>query len=419
MDAPALLPPFRPLPIRALNALGRSLERRGRPLFELDPESLLARARRASGLEDFGPESFRPGLERLARSLEEDARLSAFGRFFARRQIHELLLLRLGLFAHRRAHPEVARERIERPIFVLGLPRTGTTLLHGLLAADPAHRAPLSWEVDQPFPPPEESTHASDPRIAAVEKRFAQVRRLAPGFQTVHPVGALLPQECIVITACEFMSLRFEMCFDVAGYQRWLPEQDLRPSYRFHRSFLQHLQSRLRRERWVLKSPGHLGPIDALLEVYPDALLVQTHRDPLRVIPSVASLELHMRRVGCDEVDLHALGRQQLEVWRRLLEQGMAVRERLHARAGGIADVHFRDLLSDPIACVERIYRHFGLELRPGAERRMREYLARHPRDEHGVHRYSLAQFGLDAAAVRDAFRGYCERFGVEPESAP
>lgn len=418
MQSPSLPPPFRPLPIRALNALGRSLERRGRPLFDLEPESLLARARRASGLADFGEASFRPGLERLSRSLQEDAQLSAFGRFFARRQIHELLVHRLQLAEHRRRHPELAQERIERPIFVLGLPRTGTTLLHGLLAADPAHRAPLSWELDAPCPPPEEAGVERDPRIAAAEKRFSQVRRLAPGFQTVHPVGALLPQECIVITACEFMSLRFEMCFDVSGYQSWLLEQDLRPTYRFHRRFLQHLQSRLRRDRWVLKSPGHLGPIEALLDVYPDALLIQTHRDPLRVIPSVASLELHMRRVASDRVDLHALGRQQRCVWKRLLEQGMAARERLPERAAQFVDLQFRDLMADPIGCVRQIYERFGLVLSAEAETGMRAYLAQHPRDEHGVHRYSLEQFGLDARELRRDFEGYCERFGVESEPA-
>jgi hypothetical protein len=418
MRDPSPPPPFRPLPIRALNAIGRTLERRGRALFDLDPDALLARARKATGLTDFGDPSFRPGYLRLLRSLEADARLSAFGRFFARRQIHELLVHRLELTAHRRQHPEIARERIERPIFVIGLPRTGTSLLHGLLACDPAHRAPLSWEVDAPCPPPETASYDTDPRIAAAEKRFEQVRRLAPGFQTVHPIGALLPQECIVITASEFMSLRFEMCFDVAGYQQWLLEQDLRPAYRHHRRFLQHLQARHARDRWVLKSPGHLGAIDALLEVYPDALLIQTHRDPLRVIPSVASLELHMRRVASDRIDPFELGRQQRCVWKRLFEQGMAARERMPERERQFVDIQFRDLAADPIGCVRRIYTHFGLELRSDSEARMRAYLAEHPRDEHGVHRYSLAQFGLDAGELRRDFERYCARFGVPREVA-
>jgi hypothetical protein len=418
MQHPSLPAPFRPLPIRALNALGRSLEWRGRALFDLDPESLLARARKATGLTDFGDPSFRSGYLRLLRSLEEDAKLSAFGRFFARRQIHELLVHRLELSAYRRQHPEVARQRIERPIFVIGLPRTGTSLLHGLLACDPAHRAPLSWEVDSPCPAPESASYETDPRIEAAEKRFEQVRRLAPGFQTVHPIGARLPQECIVLTASEFMSLRFEMCFDVSGYQQWMLEQDMRPAYRHHQRFLQHLQSRHARERWVLKSPGHLGPIDALFDVYPDALLIQTHRDPLRVIPSVASLELHMRRVASDRIDTTELGRQQRFVWKRLFEQGMAARDRMPERANQFIDLQFRDLVADPIGCVRRIYTHFGLELRAEAETRMRAYLAQHPRDEHGVHRYSLAQFGLDEGELRRDFEGYCERFDLPREDA-
>ena len=408
--------PFRPLPIRGFNAAGRALARLGVQPFRLDEQTLTRVASRATRLDDFGDDSFRPGLQKLCESLESDGRLNLFGRYFARRQLVELLVNRLKLLDYRKRHPEVAEERVRKPLFILGLPRTGTTLLYGLLAEDPANRAPLSWEVDDPCPPAEAETLASDPRIASTEERFGQLRRLAPGLQAIHPVGAEMPQECIVLTASEFMSLRFEMCFDVGGYQEWLVEQDMAGAYRFHHMFLQHMQSRHAAERWVLKSPGHLGPIDALFDQYPDAMVVQTHRDPLRVIPSVSSLEYSLRQVASDEIDPVRLGRQQLFVWSRLLEQGMAARQQHPEREDRIVDLQMSEILADPVGCVARIYARFGLELRRDVEARMHAYVANHPRDEHGQHRYTLESFGLDETRVTETFKAYCEHFRVEPE---
>ena len=414
-DRELLARPYRPLPIRAMNALGRGLERIGQRPIPLDPENLMAAASSATGLDDFGPSSFQPGLEKLMASMESDARLTLFGRFFARRQLVELLSHRLQL-DHRARHPEVAHEEIRRPLFILGLPRTGTTLLYGLLAEDPAHRAPLSWELDDPCPPPETASYETDPRIERTRKRFAHVDRLAPGFQTIHPVGATLPQECIVATASAFMSIRFQMSFDVQSYDEWLLQQDMTAAYAWHRRVLQHLQSRHMNERWILKSPGHLGPIDTLFETYPDAMVVQTHRDPIRVVPSVANLEYTMRLVSSDDVDPARVGRQMMHVWTTLLEQGIDARARHPERESRILDLPMKTIVGDPIACVERIYDHFGLELSSDAKARMQRYLALHPKDEFGVHRYSLEAFGLEADAVRAAFKGYRERFGIEEE---
>lgn len=408
--------PFRPLPIRALNALGRGLARFGAVPIDLSTSGLLAAARKQAKLYDFGLPSFRPGFAKLVEALEKEARLNLFGRYFARRQMLELLNHRLRLADYRKHNRSVAFERIVRPLFIVGLPRTGTTLLYGLLAEDPAHRAPLSWEIDDPCPPAETSTYHTDPRIETTRKRFEQVGRLAPGFQAIHPVGALMPQECIVTTASEFMSIRFQMCFDVPSYDEWLVQQDMTETYHHHRRFLQHLQFRHKGERWILKSPGHLGPIDALFDVYPDAMLIQTHRDPIRVVPSVASLEYTMRLVSSDEVDPARVGRQMIRTWSTLLEQGMAARARRPDRERQILDLSMREVVGAPMACVEKIYRHFDLELRPEARERMQAYLARHPKDEFGTHRYSLEDFSLDADEVNAAFKGYRERFGIEPE---
>jgi hypothetical protein len=410
-------PPFRPLPIRAFNALGRAGAALGVRGFSLDEDFLLGAARRAEGLADFGPETFRVGLRVLLASLERDAKLNAFGRYFARRQVLELLATRLRLVDWRKRHPEVEKQEIVRPLFVLGLPRTGTTLLYSLLALDPAHRSPLSWEVDDPCPPAEAASYQSDPRIRKSEWRFAQLRELARGIQAIHPVGAKLPQECIVITASEFASIRFEMCFDVPSYQDWLLEADLMACYGWHKCFLQHMQSRFARPRWVLKSPGHLGAIDALLAAYPDALIVQTHRDPRRVIPSVSSLEWTLRQIASDARDPRALGAQQLRAWSKTLARGMRARDQQAGRSGQFLDLHFHEIASDPIGCVRRIYAQFGLALTPELEARMRDYVAAHPREEHGVHRYTLEGFGLSEGAVDAAFAEYAARFGIRRES--
>ena len=400
-----------------MNALGRGLARVGVRPIALTPEALSRAAMKATGLSDFGPDTYRPGFEQLLESIESDARLTLFGRYFAQRQILELLGHRLQLVDYRKRHPELEKESIDQPLFILGLPRTGTTLLYGLIAEDPAIRAPLSWEIDDPIPPAETASYESDPRIEVCQKRFDQVGQLAPGFQAIHPVGALMPQECIVPTASEFMSLRFEMCFRVVRYQAWLLDQDMTATYAHHRRFLQHMQSRHKRDRWILKSPGHLGPIDTLFDTYPDAMVVQTHRDPRKVIPSVASLEYTMRQVSSDHVDAIEMGTEQLHSWATLLDQGIAARARHPEREKQILDLSMETIVRDPIACVERIYDHFGLSLSAQARANMDRYLKAHPKDEFGTHHYSLSAFGLDEDAVLQRFKGYRERFGefIEP----
>jgi hypothetical protein len=409
----------RPLPIRLINAAGRAASRLGVRAPSLDEGALLAAARKETGLGDFGSDSFRPGLRKLIESLEGEAALNAIGRLAARGQLVGLLAGRLRLVEHRQRHPELADEEIRRPLFVLGLPRTGTTILYGLLAQDPAHRSPLSWEVAFPCPPPETATYDTDPRIEQTERQLGQIERLVPGFNAVHPMGARLPQECVAMLAVHFHSIQFMASYNVPSYGEWLVRQDMRPAYRFHREFLQHLQSRYPGERWVLKTPAHLSTIDALLEEYPDAMLVQTHRDPVDVIASVGSLECMLRSATSDDIDPHYVGRQQLELWSRILRRGMAARDRLPEPDRVFCDVHFADLLADPIDCVRRIYDHFGLELTGEADQRMRRFLADHAQDKHGVHRYTLETFGLSAEEVSRQFQDYCERHSIKPRLSP
>jgi len=304
-------------------------------------------------------------------------------------------------------------EEVRRPIFILGVPRTGTTILFNLLAQDPANRAPLSWEIENPCPPPEEATFTTDPRIAQMEKQFAGLERVSPTLSAIHEFGAELPQECIAITAHEFLTVQFHIVYNALSYQQWLDEQSLVPAFEYHRRYLQHLQSRYKKERWVLKTPGHLAVIEDLLTVYPDACIIHTHRDPLRVMPSVASLSYALRQIYTDAIDPHFVGQQQVDLWENHLNRAMRTRQNLHDRKEQFFDTQFEDVVKDPIGLIERIYAHFKIPFTPEAHRRMRAFLEANPRERLGPHRYSLEDFGLDPQDLQVRFRAYCENFDI------
>ncbi len=407
----------RPRALRILDGLGRTLGRAGWQGFELELDSLMAAARREAQLEDLGGDEFMPALRLLIDSIENEARLSPFGRYFARRQLIEVLTHRLRMTDYRGKHPEVADQEIRRPLLVLGLPRTGTTLLYELLAQDPSHRAPLSWELDDPCPAPPGPLGVEDPRVKRCERRMAALRSMSPGFQAIHPIGAMLPQECLVATAYAIHSVRFELCFDVPRYQKWLTRQDMSYAYQVHFEILQHLQSRQPTTRWVLKSPGHLGTFDSILQRYPDAMMVQTHRDPQKVIPSLASLYANMRSIATSDLQADKIGGQVLETWSSYLEQGIRKRMDQPEKAHHIVDVQFDDLTANPIDTVKRVYEHFELRLDPETLDRMRAYLARNKRYRHGVHRYNAQTFGLDSGQIESAFKRYCDHFGIRREA--
>lgn len=402
-----------PLPVRLFNRAGGVLSALGMPLLRLDPETLLARARQQTGLDDFGDAWFRTPLQRLVESLEREAHLTTLGRVIARADLERLLINRLQMTDVLRRNPEITAAPIRRPLFVVGLPRTGTSILHELLAQDPDNRVPLSWEVMYPYPPPERGTYASDPRIAKVDKHLGGVDRLMPGFKTMHPMGAELPQECVAMTAHDFASVIFSTTHDVPSYQAWLDTADLRPVYAGHRRQLQYLQWKCPAERWALKSPGHLWALDALLHEYPDACVVQTHRDPLMVVASLASLVATLRGMASDHIDQAAIGAE----WAARLADGLArttaVRDHWPAGTPPPFDMHFNEMMRDEIGMVRRIYAHFGWTLSALAAERMRAFLAANARDKHGTHRYTLAAAGLDEASERARFRSYVERFGV------
>ena len=409
----------RPLGLRVLNGAGAALRGLGLPVVRLDADTLLAKARRQTGLDDFGDDGFRDPLRRLIASFGQEAGITLLGRIIAREELVRLLANRLRVVDVWKCHPDIGAGTIERPLFILGLPRTGTSILHELLAQDPALRVPMTWEVMRPFPPPETATFDSDPRIAEVERRFAGIDRLVPDFKSIHPLGALLPQECVAITQHEFASMVWHTTHRVPSYQAWLEAADHRWVYAAHRRWLQYFQWKTPARRWALKSPGHLWTLDTLLDAYPDACIVQTHRDPLRVIASLVSLICTLRSMASDAIDAHEIGAD----WSARLADGltrtMRVRERGLLPPAQVFDMHFHEFMRDEIAMVRRIYAHFDMELSAQAETRMRRFLADNRVDKHGRHTYALGLGGLDEATERRRYAAYQQRHGIPNEAVP
>lgn len=379
------------------------------------PERLITTACEDTGYDDFGEDGWQQGLELVTDGLVNEAHLSPIGVEVANLDLMRALKNRLDVIAWRKQHPEVAAKGIDAPIVIVGQPRTGTTILYDLLAQDPELRAPLTWEVDAPCPVPQPETYHDDPRIAAAQAGIEMSEQIIPGFMAFHPMGALVGQECVRITASEFTSMIYSVQYRLPSYYRWLLYQaDHTGAYRFHRIFLQHLQSGVPGQ-WLLKSPAHLWHLDTLLAEYPDALIVQTHRDPLNVISSIAALTHHLRRMACDEPDITECAAQSYEEIAVGLDREMALRDNGTVPAGQVIDIHYADFISDPWSTIGGIYRRLGRELHPQTEQRMRDFLDAHPGDG-GRGRYTWSDTGLDAAEVRERVSAYQERYAVPTE---
>ncbi|MEM9729850.1 MAG: sulfotransferase [Myxococcota bacterium] len=405
--------PHRPWGIRALNRVGGLTRSVGLDWPSLDEGNLVRTAIRRAGSSDFGGEDFREGMGVLLDSLEGEAGLTTLGRLSCRETIVGYLENRLRLQQYRDAHPELEHEQIRRPVFIVGLPRTGTTILFNLISQDERNRPPMSWEVQWPVPPPEPDTYDTDPRIGDAVKLFANLDRLLPTLPAIHEFGALLPQECVPIRAHEFLSVQFQTTFNVPSYQAWLEKQDLLPAYAFHKRFLQHLQSKHMRDRWVLKSPAHLAAIDEILETYPDAQIIHTHRDPAKVVPSLASLLYTFRSMNSDSLDPQRIGKQVLDMWTLSLDRATAARRRHRDKPSQFFDAYFEDTLADPVDLLRRAYERFGLRFTRETRDRMAAFLAANPRGSRGVHKYTRQDFGLNLDEIRERFDDYCREFDV------
>lgn len=404
--------PYRPFAIKLFNALGR-----GAALLGLKPSlqaaSLLKAAQRKAGLTDFGDETFIEGLSVLANALDKEANLHPFGRFVARDRLLGFLVVRLKVQALLKAHPEILQEQIKAPLVIAGLQRTGTTMLHRLLAADPTTRAMLSWESIDPTPAAVKPGKV-DPRLKKAQMAEKALKYLAPEFFAIHPVEASAPEEDILLLEYSFLSDVPESMFHVPSYGAWLKQQDMAAAYDYLKLLLQVLQWQQRGERWVLKTPSHLGQLDTLLKVFPDARIIQTHRDPSQTTASFSSMVTHGSGVFSDVVDAHERATLWLDKNAAMLRQAQAVRES-HPHA--FIDVSYYDLISDPMSQVERIYAFADIPLAAESRSVMDAARKTNKKDRHGKHRYTLEEFGLTSQIVDDKYADYRQRFNIPLES--
>jgi NAD(P)-dependent dehydrogenase (short-subunit alcohol dehydrogenase family) len=401
--------PRRPGPVRLYNRVGRL---RSSSAFELD--DLLGAARHSTGLTDFGDPFFRAPLAVLIDSIDREAHLHSFGRAIVRGRLLGMLENRLRIEQVAREFPEVEALPIRRPIVIAGLQRTGTTMLHRLLAADPRSRALAGWEALRPAPLPGEGRRGSFRRRAEGKLAQLALSRLAPEFFAIHPVEADAPEEDILLVDHSFTSQASEAILHVPSYASWLERQDLLEPYRYFSKILKVLDWQRPGDFWVLKTPHHMEYLRELLTVFPDAVIVQTHRDPRATMGSFCSMVAHGRGLFSDEVDPREIGRHWLRKVRRMIDRTNAVRD---SRPGAsFVDVSYYDLLADPLREVRRIYASANLQFVPEAEERMREVLAREAQHRYGRHVYSARDFGLSPALVEDTFSDYRARFSIPHE---
>ena len=432
MTGPAnsdLAAPFeRPDWLLRLNAVGRDLAPSPDRLVPLGADSLLEAAAANTGLSDFGPDDFLEPLGVLCRSLAEEADASLLGNLLARGDLLNLLENRARLVAARSQAPDIAEEAISQPIFIVGLPRSGTSILHELLAQDPRLRAPLSWEAHSPCPPSAAlaaGPGARDPdwERACIERAdniFTFWNELVPAYATMHEMGAHIPCECIWLTAHSFRSEEFLGRNRVPSYGAWLAGADLGPAYAIHRELLELLQWQRPTERWLLKAPSHMMALPALFAEYPDARIIQTHRDPVQIMGSSVNLLRALCWMRSESVDPELIKASFAgEGLAARLFAALDFRDAPGAPAGAFQDVRFADLMAEPLATVARIYQGLDLDLTQEVEAAMGDYLAHKPRNKFGKHDYAFADLGLDLGEERERFAAYQTRFDIDSEVMP
>jgi hypothetical protein len=373
-----------------------------------DAEAMLAEALKRAHRPAFSDISFLGPLKRLLQSYRTEADLSAAGRYATRFDIMRCLANRLRLDAAEEENPAITAAAIRAPVFITGLPRSATSFLHMLLSLDPDNAVPRCWRLIHPYP----SANALTAFLCKtqVELQLRLFRYLTPGLSSLHQLSADAPQECTDITAHSFQSLRFDSTHHIPSYQAWLDANGHHDAFRFHRRFLQHLETQAPGRHWVLKSPDHVFALDAIKSVYPDARIVFLHRDPLSVVASCSKLAELLRRSFTHRIDRTEIGQ---EVSTRLIESAGRM-----ARAASTSDeilhLHYREVVSAPLDAVRKLYAHSGRILGGEAEQRMQAWLARPKKRPR--RKYSLSEFGLDAGALSECFAPYRQAFDIKNE---
>jgi hypothetical protein len=413
----AFTPPPRPEWMRTLNALGAGLDIAG--VVPLSPESLMGQATLATGLADFGDDDWLEGFTVLMRAIDAEANLHFVGRILTRAEFLTYLEARLRVVAWYRGHPEVVNELIDAPVFITGYGRSGTTILFEVMSQDPRFRTAQKWEAARPVPPPRAETYRSDPRIGEAESLIGLIRALSPEHDSMHRSGADLPVESIELEYPTFASEVFPIIMQVPSYAAWLRKRDLTPTFEWQKTILKLLQSQYRAKHWLMKSPTHLGHLEAYRKVFPGMRVIFAHRDPVVTADSLVNFigALFWQRTdnpwGSGNIDAQVMSMAdaRAKVWDgviAMIEDGRIAR-------GGFANFHYHRFVADPIAAVQSIYDQLGMVLTAQTADRMRAYLAAKTKGLHGAHLYEAAPANA-VEAERVHYRAYQRYFAVPDE---
>lgn len=405
--------PYRPLPVALLNAAGRAAGRVG-ARGKLDVDSMVAKARRRTGLSSFGDEWFMEPLSVLVRSINEEADLTLLGRLIQRRRIEGALATRLRVEDLLRRRPEIRDIELGPAIVIAGLQRTGTTTLHRLIASHPEMRAVAAWEGLNPLPLPREEPGDPHTRIRQALIAERAIAYLAPAFFAVHPAEHDAPEEDVLLLDVSFMSQSAEATMHVPTYARWLEGRDHTRAYEEFRTLLQLLHWQVPRHHWVLKTPHHMEHLDVVLEVFPTATIVQTHRDPLKTIPSFCSMVAHGRGLFSDRVDPREIGAHWLAKTARLVELTAKAREATDPHR--FVDVSYYDLVDDPMAQLRNVYERAGIPFGEDARRAAERTANRNVQHRYGRHVYDAGSFGLTREEIEDRIAPYRRRYDIPRE---
>ena len=409
--------PYRSLRYQFLTRGGASLEKLGFNLASLDQESLLEAAKRQTGLTDFGDVRFHTPLAILLDSLQKEASLNFLGKLLFRQRLINFLINRLELQASYQNHPEIHRVSLPKPLFILGAHRTGTTFLFNLLAQDPHSRWLRFWESFFPVPATTTEDASSTSRIKKVVKIIADLKSFLPSVDTVHYLNALNPEECNPLFERNFTSDFFMFLANVPSYYQWLKQQpNLLYAYEYYHFQLQLLSCQWQEHHWLLKAPFHLAYLEELFTIFPDANIIQTHREPLQSLPSICSLSSLFRSLYSDRIEPALVGEQWLDLTTKLLTRGLKARQ--HLSPHQFFDVNYTALIRAPLESVRQIYAHFGYDFSPTLENNLQTYLHENPQHKHGVHRYSLEQFSLAPHLVTAKLKDYYDYFQIVRENS-
>lgn len=365
---------------------------------------------------DFGAGDYLWGLRILLQSLDLDTRFTDFGWQRAWARLVEVLSGRARAIQSMARHPGFEATQICRPVVITGVPRTGTTALHKLMAVDPQFQGLESWLINAPMPRPARETWQSNPHFIEDAERIAARYKLSPGAKAAHARAAGEVDECLAVLAQSFVSNFWTSNWVAPTYDAWWQSQSERPAYRHLHRVIQLIGSGEPDKRWLLKNPGHIANLDLLFEIFPDALVVQTHRDPAKAIPSVVALinqYIAPLEDGRDELRGRVMAHRETEKWAKAVADCDTVRRN---HPDQVLDVMHADFHADPLGVIRRIYSYCGMSLRDEVELAMRQRIAADPERSHGVHCYSIGDFGITEDEIRERFGFYVDHYDLRPK---